>query len=434
MSSGSPPARPSKRLRTLLGLIKLSGTLVGLAVAGACVRAIGLEKPVRYEQVMLVGPAVLGGLVALLSWCAARPMEIVNALAVACLFALIGLETVVRATGMMPMIGDVPEYAGALREHVQRGEPVAVQWSPQNWVLSRSTLPLAGADPVLPLGGVAHRKTVIWREGNRPFWTYVADAHGFNNPQPAWPERAQVMLVGDSFTYGACVRNEDHFAHAIRQVRPRTVNVAQGGNGPLLELAAIREYVPELRPEVVFWVYDENNDLYSDRDTLRSDLEGELLHPVLRRYLEDPKFRQGLFGKAAPITRALLPIVDEYIRNLIATYDSRVLEFLSLHTLRAIVRTSGFRRYPSVRANSRASPGSLPPAADPEAARAERMATFERILRQARGEVEAAGGRLVFVNPPRRRSRSTSSSRSKRGSGPPSTRSAWIPSTSSPTS
>ena len=42
------------------------------------------------------------------------------------------------------------------------------------------------------------------------------------------------------------------------------INLGVGGFGPLLELAALTEYLTPLKPPVVLWVFFEGNDLTDD--------------------------------------------------------------------------------------------------------------------------------------------------------------------------
>ena len=41
---------------------------------------------------------------------------------------------------------------------------------------------------------------------------------------------------------------------------PSTVNIAIKGNGPLIQLAGVREYIPIVKPEIVFWAFYIGND------------------------------------------------------------------------------------------------------------------------------------------------------------------------------
>ena len=78
---------------------------------------------------------------------------------------------------------------------------------------------------------------------------------------------------------------ENSIVGRLRSLEPSTVNLARGGNGPLAELATIREYLTAFEPEIVIWFYY-RNDLEQNHNRERGD-------PVLSRYTE-PDFTQDL--------------------------------------------------------------------------------------------------------------------------------------------
>ena len=94
------------------------------------------------------------------------------------------------------------------------------------------------------------------------------------------------MLVGDSFTHGACVNQPNDIASVLRTLTNKSVlNLGYAGNGPLIYYATLREY---LRPGVknVIFLFSEINDLF--------DLNNELKGTVLTNYLNDNSFTQNL--------------------------------------------------------------------------------------------------------------------------------------------
>ena len=110
-----------------------------------------------------------------------------------------------------------------------------------------------GRNELTPLGAIANTKTVFCNESG-PYMIYHSDEHGFNNPRGIWTgEGLEIAVVGDSFTQGYCVPQGQDMVSGIREVWPRTLNLGMASNGPLLELAAIREYLPALKPCSSLW-------------------------------------------------------------------------------------------------------------------------------------------------------------------------------------
>ena len=150
---------------------------------------------------------------------------------------------------------------------------------------------------VVPLGGVSNKRTLVCNESGQ--WIDLpSDRHGFNNPDEVWQlARMEIAVLGDSFTQGYCVPSGRSFADLIRQQRPATLNLGISGDGPLLELATLEEFLPKLTPKIVLWFYYEGNDL--------TDLQTERKSAVLMKYLNDGFSQQDL-DRQADIDRAML--------------------------------------------------------------------------------------------------------------------------------
>jgi hypothetical protein len=89
------------------------------------------------------------------------------------------------------------------------------------------------------------------RNENGPCTIYDNDEHGFHNPRGIWKrDHINIAAFGDSFTHGACVPSGRNFVALIRQHFPATLNLGIGRNGPLLELASLKEYLPHLKPQL----------------------------------------------------------------------------------------------------------------------------------------------------------------------------------------
>jgi hypothetical protein len=219
-----------------------------------------------------------------------------------------------------------------------------------------------GEREIFPLSGIAQVHTVLDNESGR-YAEYESDEHGFNNPAGRWAGApVSVVLVGDSFTQGCGVPPEQNLTAPVRARFPRTVNLGIASSGPLTALGELREYGALLRPRVVLWNYF-GNDL--------DDLNGER-RTLLVRYLE-PDFRQDLVGSRAEIDRQLMAIVGTVAATELST-AARVRRFVGLHRLRNL-----------------AGVGTVPVPTPPD------VELFRRVLRQGRLDVEAWGGRLVFV-------------------------------------
>jgi lysophospholipase L1-like esterase len=231
------------------------------------------------------------------------------------------------------------------------------------------------ASPSLfPLGGISEVTTVHCNEIG-PYLIYRSDEHGFQNPPGLWnlPE-LQVALVGDSFAQGNCVASEENAAARIRADFPATLNLGMEGNGPLAELAGIREFLSELQPRQVVWIFCAANDLVFD-------LPREKAEPILRKYLE-PTFRQGLRSRQDEVDAVLRKRVSGLIeeqtmlrRKSQAKWDY-LQGWLRLRMLRHSVGLRLTPRKPSVEAD---------------------LELLRSVLEAARDSVASWGGKLYFV-------------------------------------
>ena len=66
------------------------------------------------------------------------------------------------------------------------------------------------------------------------------------------------ILIGDSFTQGHCVDPGSDIAGQLRSMTNKNIiNLGVGGNGPLSELATLKEYAENRNPKIVFCIYFE---------------------------------------------------------------------------------------------------------------------------------------------------------------------------------
>jgi lysophospholipase L1-like esterase len=208
-----------------------------------------------------------------------------------------------------------------------------------------------------------------------PYLIYRSDEHGFQNPSGLWGlPQLDVALVGDSFAQGNCVPSEQNAAARIRSDFPGTLNLGMEGNGPLAELAVIREFLPVLRPKNVVWVFCAANDLVFDLPREKAD-------PILNEYL-NPGFIQGLRGRQDEVDTILRQRVSGLIeeRTMLRRKSQERWDYLQgWLRLRMLRHSVGIRltpRKPSAAAD---------------------LALFRRILQEARDSVSSWGGKLYFV-------------------------------------
>jgi hypothetical protein len=107
----------------------------------------------------------------------------------------------------------------------------------------------------------------LWNLPMRPSHplTFTTDSRGFRNQKAL--DRADVVIIGDSYVEGHYVDDSETAAVALEQLIGRSVaNFGQSGYGTLQELEVLRQFGLPLRPRVVAWFFFEGNDLYDDQE------------------------------------------------------------------------------------------------------------------------------------------------------------------------
>ncbi len=172
-----------------------------------------------------------------------------------------------------------------------------------------------------PLSGLPNRKTIHCNE-NGYYSIFQSDRQGFNNPDKEWDkDEIEFLLIGDSFTHGACVNEPDTISGNLRKLnnnKDGILNLGQSGNGPLIEYATLREYLPVKQVKRVLWIYYENDLM---------DLYDELNNQILVSYLKDNNFSQNIILRNQEMEKILLEKFEHYkfatLTQLIKLYSVR---------------------------------------------------------------------------------------------------------------
>jgi hypothetical protein len=198
---------------------------------------------------------------------------------------------------------------------------------------------------IFSLSGISKKKTIHCNE-NGYYSIYDSDRYGFNNPDKEWDKKnIDYFLVGDSFVHGACVNEIDTISGNIRKIDKENVvlNVGIGGNGPLIEYAALREYLPIIKTKKVLWFYYEENDLL--------ELSRELKNEILVNYLDDKNFSQNLQFKQNIIDKEFLLLSSDlrYLnqQNKENYLETEILNFIKLFNLRKLTIERFFFKQPT---------------------------------------------------------------------------------------
>jgi hypothetical protein len=138
---------------------------------------------------------------------------------------------------------------------------------------------LANKYGFLPLGAQPNRQITYCNEGYG-FVTYKTDRHGFRNEDSLWDSKIDILLIGDSFTQGACVLNNLHILARLNlHSKYSTINVGSGSNGPHHYVNMIKTFVPLVTPKYAVILFYPNDNTSISKDD-----------PYLKAYLSNRKF------------------------------------------------------------------------------------------------------------------------------------------------
>jgi hypothetical protein len=273
------------------------------------------------------------------------------------------------------------EFIDELREQKTQAVPANVFASRVNEAGDQS-ISTSPSPPLLPLGGISNSFIVLCKESGQ-YVVYKNDEHGFRNPQGIWnAARADVAAVGQSFVQGYCVPDGTGFVDLLRRRYPVTLNLGMSGESPVLQLAAIKEFLPRYEPRIVLWFFAEGIDL--------GDLASDATHhPWLIHYLE-PAFGQSLLTRQPEIDRVFQRAASEGEQRLRQKQPSRPDRTL-IERGKEIIKLWHLRKELSLAYGINS--GGISTDAPSEAT----LDLFSKALAQAKMVTRSWGGTLYFV-------------------------------------
>ena len=150
------------------------------------------------------------------------------------------------------------------------------------------------------------KSTIVYCNENG-FWSiFETDEIGFRNPSGQLDKDVDFIFLGDSFTEGACINDNDTFAGVFRENGFSVLNLGRGGAGPLFQLATLREYGSSVKPKSIVWFVFTGNDL----SNLREEKTTKLIS-----YLENDTYSQGLLSKKNVISEQLKQFLEGEIQR-----------------------------------------------------------------------------------------------------------------------
>lgn len=150
----------------------------------------------------------------------------------------------------------------------------------------------------LPLAGKSMSQSILCNETGT-YIEYFSDRYGFNNLDKNWDRNNKILLIGDSYTHGACVENKFTIAGRVNN-KFNVLNLGYISSGPMIEYARFKEYYKKANTPYVIWIFSEQNDL--------DDLRFESTNNILQKYYYDENFHQNILQKQSNVDRYIMDI------------------------------------------------------------------------------------------------------------------------------
>ena len=149
-----------------------------------------------------------------------------------------------------------------------------------------------------PLYVLSHmpNSKIIFEGPTEGIKSYRSDKFGFNNNNQVYEKKNnRIILIGDSFVHGYHVNEGNDIASHLRNLGHNTINLGQGGNGPIQNLAIIREYAIPLKPKKIFWFFYNNDLIDMHRQIKQNDTF------IFDNYIHNQNFSQNLINQQKEI-------------------------------------------------------------------------------------------------------------------------------------
>lgn len=183
---------------------------------------------------------------------------------------------------------------------------------------------------IFPLTGISNIYTTLSNEtGKYPI--ILTDDYGFNN-NIKLKNKIDFALIGDSFTEGYSVQQNENISSFMRKNNISVYNFGVGGSGPVSQYAIFREYVQKIKPKKVIWLFYEGNDIYPD-------IFRESKSKFLMKYLSDNKFEQNLINRQETVNAALSIFLEKKTKEYFLL-NNNYFRIIKLNNIRDILMSS----------------------------------------------------------------------------------------------
>jgi hypothetical protein len=288
--------------------------------------------------------------------------------ALSALLALFTFEAVLTVYSIPVRLGMLGQLTAEQRERLERDENMVRGFTLGRLNHLSGTRYLSNA----LLSGFPGMQVILC-SSNDNLITYTADRYGFNNPDQIYSHTLDIILLGDSFIEGFCLRRGDDLASRLRSGGRAAASLGIRGNGPLIALASLGRFGQIFRPRNVVMAFFEGNDW--------ENLENELTQPWLRAALAANADFGSPSSASGTLQRAKAVMIEEINNDRVTMTD-------------LFTKTAVFRNFVALQQTFTKLGLVYPKVAQP-------IPEFSEALRRAKALSEGWGGTFTIVYVPR---------------------------------
>ena len=145
------------------------------------------------------------------------------------------------------LIANIEEERISVEDIPQKIFAVEDGYSPPFFALN--TIEIKKDLPIYPIGSLPYSKRYSCNEGYGLI-TFETDRFGLRNKDEKWSnlnQKNNIFLIGDSFTFGACVEDESTISNNLdKTLVLNSINLGQSGNSPYEYMATLKSIIEPL--------------------------------------------------------------------------------------------------------------------------------------------------------------------------------------------
>jgi hypothetical protein len=163
---------------------------------------------------------------------------------------------------------------------------------------------------------------------NEGWVLFKTDKFGFRNENAKWlNSNFNIAIVGDSYAQGYCVKKTIN--DYLDNYGLKSVNIASGGNGPLISYAVTTEFLNRFKVDYIYELVVLNDFIRYRYDAEPIDFEKELKDKDLKNYIDIDKYSVDYFNEKNLLS--FKKFSKEYSTNLLSNYkkDSNYMQYVN---------------------------------------------------------------------------------------------------------